>query len=403
MHNGFPRSCRCAQWRPQLLGKQLLRRLCCALRKSCSCIDEGIAPGYNSFADNSAYQIYLEDHCNVPSSFNYYHYGGPDPQRDFSVDGTSDLNYWPPLATDPNGCTGQQSLTAGNKGKTPGDDPIQGLLANPLVRQAIRLRLQRQHINAINALKTLITNNRADVELIAWALHELVANYEMLNRPTGTNILSGYLRAMLQSENNALIKRAIRQTLAPALMHEGDLNGTLAMLDETIQSHPNTSAEMIALYRKVSISLNALHNRDLAQSALQALHSRYPTSSLTELADLLMTLSEGSQMNGPTGNGVMQKSASTNADAPITYSLSQNYPNPFNPTTTIGYGLPVDGHVNLKVYDVLGREVATLVNEFAQAGYHQVIVNATNLSSGLYLYRLNAGSYTSVKKLVVLK
>jgi hypothetical protein len=85
------------------------------------------------------------------------------------------------------------------------------------------------------------------------------------------------------------------------------------------------------------------------------------------------------------------------------YELFQNYPNPFNPTTTINYDLPVDARVTLKVYDVLGREVATLVDGFVEAGYRQAHVNAASLASGVYFYRLNAGPYTDTKKLVVLK
>ena len=85
------------------------------------------------------------------------------------------------------------------------------------------------------------------------------------------------------------------------------------------------------------------------------------------------------------------------------YELFQNYPNPFNPTTSINYDLPVDARVTLKVYDVLGKEVATLVDGFVETGYHQANLNAAGLASGVYFYRLNAGPYTSTMKLVVLK
>jgi len=83
--------------------------------------------------------------------------------------------------------------------------------------------------------------------------------------------------------------------------------------------------------------------------------------------------------------------------------LYQNYPNPFNPETTIKFELPEDAIVSLKVYDILGKEVATLIDGFEEAGYHQASLNATNLASGLYFYRITAGSFTDVKKLVVVK
>jgi M6 family metalloprotease-like protein len=88
---------------------------------------------------------------------------------------------------------------------------------------------------------------------------------------------------------------------------------------------------------------------------------------------------------------------------PTEYRLAQNYPNPFNPETRIHFELPHDGHVRLVVYDVLGREVATLVDEVTKAGRYDVAFNATNLASGVYFYQLQAGGFNDVKKLVVLR
>jgi predicted esterase len=88
---------------------------------------------------------------------------------------------------------------------------------------------------------------------------------------------------------------------------------------------------------------------------------------------------------------------------PREYSLRQNYPNPFNPATTIGYQLPHAGRVSLIVYDVLGREVAMLVNEVKQPGTHTVQWDATGEPTGIYFYRLQAGSFAETKKLVVVK
>jgi hypothetical protein len=88
---------------------------------------------------------------------------------------------------------------------------------------------------------------------------------------------------------------------------------------------------------------------------------------------------------------------------PTNFALEQNYPNPFNPTSTIRYALPLDAKVSLKLYDVLGREVLSLVEDNMPAGYHETIVDGSKLSSGIYFYRLDAGSFTQVRKLVVLK
>jgi len=83
--------------------------------------------------------------------------------------------------------------------------------------------------------------------------------------------------------------------------------------------------------------------------------------------------------------------------------LMQNYPNPFNPNTQIVYSLPRQLKTTLKVFNILGQEVATLVNEVQSAGQHSVNFNASGLASGVYLYRLQAGEFTSSYKMVLMK
>lgn len=88
---------------------------------------------------------------------------------------------------------------------------------------------------------------------------------------------------------------------------------------------------------------------------------------------------------------------------PTQFILYQNYPNPFNPATVISYQLPVSGNVTLKVYDVLGNEIATLVNEEKSAGVYDVDFDGSGLSSGIYFYKLHAGNFTKTNKMILLK
>ncbi len=90
-------------------------------------------------------------------------------------------------------------------------------------------------------------------------------------------------------------------------------------------------------------------------------------------------------------------------EIPNYYSLAQNYPNPFNPTTSIKFSVPTPEMVTLKVYDVLGKEVAVLVNEMKQPGFHTVDFDASRLASGIYFYRIDAGQFSSVKRMVLVK
>ena len=88
---------------------------------------------------------------------------------------------------------------------------------------------------------------------------------------------------------------------------------------------------------------------------------------------------------------------------PAQFSLAQNYPNPFNPTTTIQFAIPKEEHVTIKVYDELGNEVKTLVDENKASGQYNVQFNGSGLASGIYYYRISAGEYNEVKKLMLLK
>jgi hypothetical protein len=88
---------------------------------------------------------------------------------------------------------------------------------------------------------------------------------------------------------------------------------------------------------------------------------------------------------------------------PNHFVLEQNYPNPFNPTTKISWQSPVGSWQTLKVYGVLGNEVATLVDDYKPAGSYEVESNASHLSSGVYYYQLHAGDYIETKKMIILK
>ncbi len=104
---------------------------------------------------------------------------------------------------------------------------------------------------------------------------------------------------------------------------------------------------------------------------------------------------------------VLQTSTITGVSAPagqpVNFALSQNYPNPFNPTTVITYQVPADGQVTLKVYDVLGREVKTLINHFQHIGQYSVTFDASGLASGVYVCSLTFGSHTAAKRMLLLK
>jgi hypothetical protein len=135
-----------------------------------------------------------------------------------------------------------------------------------------------------------------------------------------------------------------------------------------------------------------------------------PPWPLPEAADMQYSntaLKTGGTDGGPVGDpnwfGIVLAVRGPGSSAPQTYALSQNYPNPFNPSTKIEFAIPKTSQVQLKVYDILGQEVATLVNETMTVGSHAVTFDASKLASGVYLYKIVAGDYVSSKKMVLMK
>jgi len=101
------------------------------------------------------------------------------------------------------------------------------------------------------------------------------------------------------------------------------------------------------------------------------------------------------------GHNVSQNISEGNI--PNQFNLSQNYPNPFNPLTKINYSIPKGTNVSIRIYDILGRLVRTLVNEFREAGTYNINFDGSNLSSGVYFYRIEAGDFVESKKMVLIK
>jgi len=124
-----------------------------------------------------------------------------------------------------------------------------------------------------------------------------------------------------------------------------------------------------------------------------ALKAQWEAQKDAEHAEIQAALNEGRVLTSVEGE----------FELPVEYQLHQNYPNPFNPTTVISFSLPQASNVTLKVYNALGQEVATLVNEFKAAQTHTVEFNASNLASGVYIYKLEAGNFSVSKKMILMK
>jgi hypothetical protein len=145
-----------------------------------------------------------------------------------------------------------------------------------------------------------------------------------------------------------------------------------------------------------------LHRFDHADEALEELICGFYAGRLAPSSPAAQQC-EGPTAAAKTLSEAEAAAASVQAERPERYALEPNYPNPFNPQTTIRYALPEEAHVRVVVYDLLGRELATLVDQEQGAGIYEVAYDGSGLSSGLYVYVLEAGAFRAVGRMVLVK
>jgi 6-phosphogluconolactonase (cycloisomerase 2 family) len=115
------------------------------------------------------------------------------------------------------------------------------------------------------------------------------------------------------------------------------------------------------------------------------------------------TFQGNNQRTGMFSSSIITGIKNSSSELPINYTLMQNYPNPFNPSTTIQFALPKEGRISIKIFNILGKHIATLLDGFQSAGYHEVTVNMDSFSSGIYFYQMRVGSFIETKKMMLMK
>jgi hypothetical protein len=169
----------------------------------------------------------------------------------------------------------------------------------------------------------------------------------------------------------------------------------------TLKNIPNLFMNILNFYRVVGYAGSTSDSLDMDRRSrqywLDSLDCSYTTANPAFVGSDGFPVGSLMWMSKVTGIKKM------NNNLPNSFSLSQNYPNPFNPTTMIQYSIPKSGSVTLKVFNMLGQEVATLVNQQQQAGNYSINFNASRLASGVYMYRIQSGSFTSTKKMMLVK
>lgn len=222
----------------------------------------------------------------------------------------------------------------------------------------------------------------------------LIKLHHLYNEMAAKNDFNSFVASQENLSANAALKPYLLRYDLWQDIDAKDYTAALSVADKVIAmagDDKDLSAEM--LYEKGLVYKYYLSDTASAKAQFMTIVKDYPLTNMSDFAQV--------QLCGQ-ATGTLPKQSTTETEQPTGYTLTTN-PNPFNPSTTISFALPEAGRVSLKVYDIVGREVAQLVNERKEAGKYSVIFNANNLVSGMYFCRLEVGTKVVISKILLMK
>lgn len=375
--------------------------------------------GMNSIYNNTSYEVYAAGNSTVLAKYNFwnvstYPYYNPN---DLHAESGSSINPFPGLSWDPN--SGRQGAaqrdpsiaSLSQAGTSPEINATQGVSGDTTVFDSdFEAALDQMEANNFqDAIAMYAKKYEKETNLLKklYALEQLATcSMEVDSTTAGRAYAEQKFIAFLNEEvrpsisTGDLLYAKSLELESVVLLDQGQYVKALAPLIALKNNYTDPGIQKYALFNLAYIYCRLLNNYSSGKEYLAELQSGYPNDDLTNCAERLLidpgNASVSSDFAAKTGEAASAKLV----DEPIGFG---NYPNPFNPTTVITYDVPKSGHVTLKVYDILGREVATLVNNVQTAGPHSAQFKGDNLASGIYIYRLTLNGTSQVKKMLLMK
>ncbi len=255
----------------------------------------------------------------------------------------------------------------------------------------------------VRLLKEMLLSGHRDAKQAIHQLASLVGPGGTFANELGTP-WKGFVRFLLTRNLPSDTKNLIRAYVLQEMMDVKQFGNAIAYADSLIAA---TTDDELWFHAQSSVVYALVANGDIQQanSRFQSFKSQGEAINPDATAHLEYFL--GMQQGEGSSSSLLRPRISAtkmfDKNAPTKTSLSQNFPNPYNPSTTIKYELVQDSHVSLKVYDMIGREVYSLVDANSKAGSYEIPFDGTKLASGMYFYKLTAGTYTEVRKMVLMK
>lgn len=366
----------------------------------------GVMGGYNSLVWRTGppptygYAVYAQFGSTVTAQKNWWGQAPPNPAW-FNATGGSTIDYSNWLSATTCEPSGSSPIVKGD-----GDGSLlNGLDSEPeLLTQALVHRGARNFAEATSIYRELIRSSPDSPEAHT-ALLEVRNTYHDFASWTNDPSLRGLMRAYLQQQANGhpnqSLRRLAKTLRAAELVANQQYGQAEADFQALLASSSSDDERKNLVFSLFSLHMSGTGDHVAASDYLQRLQRDWPLDRDTKFAEMLFE--SRSFRSGTAGFGKAIVDDPVTSTAPADLPLAQNYPNPFNPTTSIRFQIPHDGFVSLKVYNMLGQEVATLVNEPRSAGTYTVTFNASHLASGVYIYKLASGTFTASKKLLLVK
>ncbi|MFA6979825.1 MAG: TIGR03790 family protein [Ignavibacteriaceae bacterium] len=346
--------------------------------------------GHNSICNNTGYELRAYYGCTITAEINWWGANPPN-TNEFDIY-QSTIDYAPADTTDWN--PDNQSIVRGPNGIS--NSSTTNSVKSDLDK-AYGLQSEGKFDEAIAVYDSYINANPTDSKS-AYALVRIDECYKLSGREGAAIYLDNTIKTKANKNNefDAVSLELKNHYLIQDKKFEEAVNN-LNKLAVTYKT--NKDVEKHSLFNAGYVYLKYLNDYKNATDKFDELAAKYPDDELVfESKYLLGNLDANNRQKLASPN--ISKS---NLPVPTEYALDQNYPNPFNPATTISYQLPKSGSVTLKIFDILGNEVKTLVNEQKEMGRYTVQFDAGSLASGMYVYQLRVNDYTSTKKMLLLK
>lgn len=357
----------------------------------------GFDGGYNSIFGSELPDMEARNHSQIYACNNYW--GSPYPA--IYADGTSTILAWYPLSEDPNPGSCEDYLASSFVENLSSDLSLEDSDVADNYWEAVSNGREGNFQKAKKILKQIIEGkfNHKYSPLALLSFYEFAINESIIKNQSGyTDSLNYDLNDILMEVYNRVKEDSLRPFAIRLLAREAALANNydkmISYNTELINDYPNTVNELPALYDLVTYYIEIEQDTIKSKEYFTRMVEEYLDEDLTKFASIDL---------GVYLKNIKKELITTTEQIPKEYYLSNAYPNPFNPTTRIKYSIKEDGLVILKVYDILGREITTLVNEVELAGNYTVNFDASDLSSGVYFYSITSGNFKAVKKMLLIR